>query len=92
MTEADWLTALEPASMLRYLRRKGNVRPRRLFACACVRRIWHLLTDPRSHRAVEIAESFADGEEDRESAKRAQRAAQAAARLDRRPTPRRSSC
>src|SRR5207253_3001352 len=81
----DWLTAADPPLMLRYLGRKASVRTRRLFACACVRRIWHLLDDPRSQRAVEVAEAFADGEIDREAAKRALPAAKAASRLDRRP-------
>jgi hypothetical protein len=35
-------------------------RKMRLFCCALVRRVWPLLSDPRSRRAIETAELFAD--------------------------------
>jgi hypothetical protein len=63
MTEQEWLAAEDPAPMFGYLRNadKLNERRCRLFACACVRRVWHLLSDDRSRRAVEVAEDYADG-------------------------------
>jgi hypothetical protein len=72
MTEADWLAATDPQGMLSFLRETGRVTDRklRLFAVACCRRVWNLLSDGKSWRAIEVAELFADGlaSEDRRQA------------------------
>jgi hypothetical protein len=62
MTEADW-SSTNPTDILFFLRDSGRLTERkaRLFAVACCRRIWDLLSDPRSRGAVEVAEAFADG-------------------------------
>jgi len=77
MTEAEWLASNDPAAMLAKIQsvrlsyEKRNREPvpnwqvsdrkLRLFACACCRAVFHLLTDERSRRAVEVAERYADG-------------------------------
>jgi hypothetical protein len=74
MTEADWLTSTNPQAMLSFLRDSGrlSVRKGRLFASAATRRIWHLLTDQRSRKAVEIAEAYLDGKADSKARSKAQ--------------------
>jgi hypothetical protein len=61
VTEAEWLAGTQPVTSLEFLRNRVSARKLRLFPCACCRRLWHLLTDDRGRRAVELAEQFADG-------------------------------
>ena len=83
MDEKEWLYAADPMGMLDYLRRTdwGSDRKLRLFSCACVRRIWALLTDERSRKAVEVAEIYADGLADRAQLLHARDEAREAKRL-----------
>jgi hypothetical protein len=81
MTEAEWLSANDPDEMLDHLqvevgaaRRPAGRRKLRLFACACCRRIWHLL-DEGGRKAVAAAEGFAEGLVDRHELARARQVA-----------------
>jgi hypothetical protein len=85
MTEKEWQTCRDWSWLLgrvekysRVNRSRGGRRKLRLFGCACVRRIWRLLRDPRSRRAVEVAERHADGLASSANLRTAEREARAA--------------
>jgi hypothetical protein len=61
MTEAEWLGCDKPYEMLHFVQGKASERKLRLFACAWCRRLWHLLPDERSRRALETGEQYAEG-------------------------------
>lgn len=62
MDEREWLSTLDPNSLVHSLRgRRASERKLRLFAVACCRLVWDCLTEPRSRTAVEVAERYADG-------------------------------
>ena len=61
VTEEEWATSTEPEEMLLALEGTLFDRKRRLFASACCRRVWPLLTEEASSKAVETDERFADG-------------------------------
>ncbi len=60
----DWDDETGPQVLLADLRQKGPLTARkvRLWASACVRRVWHLLRDPASRSAVETTEAYVDGQ------------------------------
>jgi len=62
VTEQEWMTCTDPTSMILFLQATGKVSARklRLVAVTCCRRVWPLLTDERSRRAVELAEQSVD--------------------------------
>ena len=60
MTEAEWLTTKMPLYMLREYPAKWDVRKVRLFWCACVRRVWRLVTDELVRRLMGLVENFPD--------------------------------
>jgi hypothetical protein len=65
MTEAEWLTTCDTAAMERYLfalPTPPSERKRRLFVCACARRVSGRYPDRYNRKAIKIGERFADGE------------------------------
>jgi hypothetical protein len=63
MTDEEWLTCPDPDSLLWFLlmNRRASDRQLRLFAVACARRVWHMLSDDRDRGLVDVAQLLADG-------------------------------
>lgn len=76
MTEAEWLASDDPSTMLGASCLTGRWRQVRLFACACVRQVWHLSPHDWVRRTVEAAERYIDGEIGRREAAQAYEAMQ----------------
>ena len=76
-----WRTA-KPTWLIWIATRPGVLTERelRLFAVWCARQVQHLLTDPRSIKAIDVAERYANGEATEEELEEAQDAAWHAAR------------
>jgi hypothetical protein len=58
--EAAWLACRSPGELMRMLGAAFSFRKSRLVACACVRRVWHLLTHDQSRQAVLFMEERVD--------------------------------
>lgn len=61
MTEQEWMRCDVPQLMLESLSCQPSERKSRLLAASWCRCFWHLLENPRTREAVEIAEKYADG-------------------------------
>jgi hypothetical protein len=60
VTAGEWQACVDPEPMVYALAADRHQRELRLFAVACVRRVWHLLPDG-CRAAVEASERFAEG-------------------------------
>ena len=58
--DEKWVNCSEPGLMLTAYSRKTSNRKLRLLAVACIRHIWHLISDEQCCLAVEVAERYAD--------------------------------
>jgi hypothetical protein len=61
MDENEWFESADPEAMFAGIQNRIAERKQRLFACACVRSVWHNLRDESFRRLAELAEEVADG-------------------------------
>src|SRR5262245_47445450 len=63
ISESEWLTSSDAdrLSIFAYYKFKSSRRKLSLLYSACLRRIWHLLTDQRCYAVIEVVERSADG-------------------------------
>jgi hypothetical protein len=61
VTDQEWPSCADPGPMLEFLGGKASDRKLRLFACACVRRVWPALPQGLAHEVVRLSEDYADG-------------------------------
>ena len=62
MAQIDWQWETPVAILLREIACEAEPKHLQQFACACCRRIEHLMRDARSRHALEVAVRFAAGE------------------------------
>jgi hypothetical protein len=61
MTEAEWLGCKTPERLFAHFCARTNQRKRRLFVCACCRRVWHIFRAEGLRQVIEMSELSADG-------------------------------
>jgi hypothetical protein len=60
MTENHWLSCDSPVPLLEHLKGKVSDRKLRLFACHCLRRVWHFLDDDRKQQLQTFERDLTD--------------------------------
>jgi hypothetical protein len=60
MTQTDWLSSNDPESMCHLLAGRWGIRRWRLFSCACLRELGHLLPDRRARESFQVVERWAE--------------------------------
>src|SRR5437868_6997402 len=60
ITHGEWVGHIDPNWILELIRSNATDRKLRLYACACCRRILHLLGNQHDHNTIQVAEAVAD--------------------------------